>query len=243
MRPVNLIPRDERKGGHRPTRTGPVAYLLVGGLVAVLAGLSAFVLTGNTVSEREAEVAHLEQEEQVARARAESLSAFADFAAMQQARTATVSSLATSRFDWERVLRELALVLPEDVWLVSLSGKVSPEVAVESEAAGGLEDGIAGPSLSMTGCAAGHESTAGFVAALEDIDGVTRVGLSTSERSGSDASSGTTTSESFAGCTTRDFLSSFQIAVAFDGVAPASGVVAQATTQQTEQVVTSTGGG
>ena len=30
---------------------------------------------------------------------------------------ATVTSLADSRFDWERVMRELSLVLPADVWL------------------------------------------------------------------------------------------------------------------------------
>lgn len=270
MRPVNLIPPDERRGARRPARTGPLAYLLVGALVAVLAGVTALVLTGNTISEREAEVAGLEQEEQAARARAESLRAFADFAVMQQARAETVSSLARSRFDWERVLRELALVLPDDVWLVSLSGKVSPEVSMEGGADVALGDGIAGPSLAMTGCAAGHESAAGFVAALEDIDGVTRVGLATSERtSDSTESSGTASGSSAGDCPADDFVSKFEIVVAFDGVAveaasppvaalptagestvadaaqqqAEAGAAIQESAQQAEQAVTSTQGG
>lgn len=243
MRPVNLIPQDERRGGRRPARTGPVAYLLVGALLAVLAGVTSLVLTGNTVAEREAEVAHLEQEEEAARARAESLSAFANFAVMQQARALTVSSLAQSRFDWERVLRELALVLPEDIWLTTLSGKVGPEVSVESEGDSKLADGTTGPSLSMVGCAAGHESTARLVAALEDIDGVTRVGLATSERSSDSGASGATETSSTEGCTARDFLSTFEIVVAFDGVDVEAVVPTEESAPETAQVATPVEGG
>ena len=41
------------------------------------------------------------------------------------------TSLAQSRFDWERVLRELAIVIPEDVWLTNLTATVSPEVQLD----------------------------------------------------------------------------------------------------------------
>ena len=34
MRPVNLIPPEDRRGQHAPLRTGPLAYILVGALVA-----------------------------------------------------------------------------------------------------------------------------------------------------------------------------------------------------------------
>ena len=47
----------------------------------------------------------------------------------------TVSSLAQSRFDWERVLRELSLVIPEDVWLVKVTGTVSPAVDLDAGSA------------------------------------------------------------------------------------------------------------
>jgi Tfp pilus assembly protein PilN len=221
MRPVNLIPADERGAG-APTRTGPIAYVIVGGLVAVLAGIALLVTTGNTISEREAEVERLEAEEASARARAESMSAFAEFAAMEQARTETVASLARSRFDWERVLRELALVIPGDVWLTDLTGTVSQDVSLESSSEGSTRSEVAGPALDIEGCAPGHESVARFVAALRDIDGVTRVGLSTSQLPDEEQGASSTGTESSDGCAVRSFISTFQITVAFDEVATAA---------------------
>jgi Tfp pilus assembly protein PilN len=217
MRPVNLIPASERRGVVQ-TRTGPVAYVLIGGLIAVLVGVALLVTTSNTISEREAEISRLEAEEASARARAESMSAFAEFATIQQTRTETVSSLATSRFDWERVLRELALVIPPDVWLTDLTGSVSKEASVASESATSTREQIAGPALEMVGCAAGHESVARLVAALRDIDGVTRVGLSTSELPEDDDSTTSGSGQSGDGCQVRSFISKFEVTVAFDEV-------------------------
>ena len=34
MRPINLIPPEERRGSQAPLRSGPLAYILVGALVA-----------------------------------------------------------------------------------------------------------------------------------------------------------------------------------------------------------------
>ena len=181
MRPVNLIPVEDRKhrrgGGNG---SSPVGYIVIGVLLAVLAGVVALVSTGNTIVEREAEIDRLEGEKQVAQARADSLRSFADFASTEEARTATVTSLATSRFDWERVLRELALVIPPNVTLLTVSGTASPEVSVTNEVDIQLRGEIPGPALSLNGCAVSQPGVAELVAAVEDIDGVTRVGLSDS---------------------------------------------------------------
>ena len=63
MRPVNLIPPDLRRGVQAPSRTGPVAYLVVGGLALVLAGVTLLVLSQNQISEREADITRLKQEQ------------------------------------------------------------------------------------------------------------------------------------------------------------------------------------
>ncbi len=210
MRPVNLIPPEERRAGKRSSRTGPAAYLLIGALVAILGGVTMVVMTGNSISESEAEIARLEQEEAAATARAESLAAFAEFSTAQAERTQTVSTLAQSRFDWERVLRELAVVIPAGITLKDLTGTVNPAVSLENAGDVRLRAEIPGPALTMTGCAAGQEAVAALVAALEDIDGVTRVGLQSSEHQ--DAGSGGTGGECFAGA-------SFALAAAFDEVA------------------------
>ena len=176
MRSVNLIPPEDRRGDRAPMRTGNLSYVLVGGLAMLLIAVVATAFTSKQISDRESEKQALQQELDQATARADSLSAFANFRAIQEARTATISSLAESRFDWERVIRELSLVLPTDIWLTNLTGTVSSEVSLENGAEVALRDSVEGPALEMVGCAPSEDSVAGLMAALEDIDGVTRVG-------------------------------------------------------------------
>lgn len=222
MRPVNLIPQDQRRGEGARSRTGHLPYILLGVLGLVLVGVVLLVLTSGRIDERKAEIATLEQREQIATARAQALRPYVAFALMAASREQTVSQLANSRFDWERVLNELALVLPSDVWLTSLTGTVSP--AVEVQGATGVESRseVLGPALELVGCAAGQEGVANLVSALRDIDGVTRVGLDSSARPEASASGGGSSGESAGDdCRTRDFIAQFQIVVAFDA-APAT---------------------
>lgn len=229
MRPVNLIPPEDRRGDSAPLRTGPLPYMLLAGLVALLLGVTAVVVTNNQISEKESEVAKLEGEDTVASARAQRLTHFTQFQTTSEQRVETVSELADSRFDWERVMRELSLVLPHDVWLVGLTASAAPGVGVEGGGGGGggssMRAAIAGPALELTGCAKGQEAVAGFVTALKDIDGVTRVGVQSSElgeeKEGGEGGGG---SDSSGGeeCRTHAFIAKFEIVVAFDA-APVTG--------------------
>lgn len=226
MRPVNLIPSEDRRGQDAPGRTGPLPYLLVGVLVAALVGVTALVLIGNQISDRKSEITRLEQEDAAAKARAEKLAAYSQFRTMHEQRVLTVSKLADSRFDWERVMRELSLVLPRNVWLTNLIASASAEasVAESSSGSGGtdLRASIPGPALQLTGCATSHDAVAAFVTTLKDIDGVTRVAVESSElpESGEGAASATggkgeskVTSDD---CRTRNFIAEFHVVVAFD---------------------------
>jgi Tfp pilus assembly protein PilN len=226
VRPINLIPLEERRGEQAPLRSGPLVYVLIGALVAVLAGVTALVLVGNQISEREGEIARLEVEDAREKARAESLVAYTQFREMSEQRVTTVASLADSRFDWERVMRELALVLPNDTWLVSLTASAGGE---SGEGSSGLGTAALGPTLEMTGCATGQEAVAGFVTALKDIDGVTRVGVQSSELGTDDAGGGGDGGGSEGGdeCRTRSFIAKFEIVVAFDA-APVPATAAEA---------------
>jgi Tfp pilus assembly protein PilN len=244
MRPVNLIPLEDRHGQNAPLRTGPVAYILIGALVLALAGVTALVLTGNQISDRKSELAQVKREDAAATARAESLAPYAQFAALHEQRVATISSLADSRFDWERVMRELALILPHDVWLVSLDATASAEAggSDSSSEGGSIAGSIAGPSLAISGCAAGQEAVAGFVTVLKDIEGVTRVGVESSELPSQEEGAGSASgSESGEGggssdCRTRSFISQFSIAVAFDAApVPVTGSEESAPVSATEK--------
>lgn len=234
MRPVNLIPPEDRRGEKAPMRTGALSYVIVAVLAVALLGVTGLVLASNQVSDRKAEKSGLESQLAEAEAQARRVSSFANFASLQQAREQTVATLAQSRFDWERVLRELAIVIPEDVWLTHLTATVSPEVQLDdsgsssgSSSSAGVSglDSVQGPALQIEGCGNGHEAVAGFLAALRDIDGVTRVSVLSSDRP--DPSTATEDSSAAAAgsgggasgdCATRDFISKFGIVAAFDAV-------------------------
>jgi Tfp pilus assembly protein PilN len=229
VRPVNLIPPENRRGHHGPLRAGPLSYVIVAVLAVALLGVTLVVTTNNKISDRKAEKASLEAELAEAQAQAERLRPFTDFVALQRARQDTVTSLATSRFDWERVLRELAIVIPSDVWLTSLDASASAETSASTSStssASTVAEGIEGPSLDIQGCASGHEAVARFLAALRDIDGVTRVTVTSSARQESSSSTSSTSTAPSSGatagsCATRDFISTFSIVAAFDAAQPA----------------------
>lgn len=223
MRPVNLIPPEDRRGEQAPLRTGPLVYIVLGALVAVLVGVVVLVLTDNQISERKDEVAKLKREDAATAARATRLSAYTRFRGISEQRVETVQSLAESRFDWERVMRELSLVLPGDVWLVGLTASATPDTSISGGGSSGadLRSSVPGPALELTGCATGQEAVAGFVTALKDIDGVTRVGVQSSELGdrkdeGGGAAAGSGDGGTSDECRTRASIAKFEIVVAFD---------------------------
>ena len=229
MRPVNLIPPEQRRGDRAPTRTGSLPYVILGALVAVLAGVAATVVTGNQISDRKSQIATLESQQADAQARAEALQPYADLAGLATTRSTTVTSLAQSRFDWDRVLRELALVIPDDVWLTQLAGTVSPEVQLTDGPDVQLRDEAPGPALEIIGCAASHESVASFLQSLRDIDGVTRVAIASDSRPDEASGGSGAGGQSDTDCRTRNFISRFEVVAAFDAVAvPASAAPAAA---------------
>ena len=124
MRAINLLPRDDkRKGGTKPTNP-IVLTAVIGGVVvtALLCGL--FVMAHGGVSSKQAELDGLQHElaaiptpaqDQVARADA--------LAADKDARITALNAALARRVAWDRVFREFAMVLPDDVWLQKLSGQ------------------------------------------------------------------------------------------------------------------------
>ena len=226
MRPINLIPEDEQRRSRGPSSSGnPLAYLIVGALAIALAGVVMLVLTSNTINDRESEVVTLQVQKAAATARAQRLSAYASFQQVAEQRKQTIANLADSRFDWARVIKQLSLVLPPNVFFTSLSG---------SAGGGESSEGIAGPSLTIAGCAPIQNAVAGFVATLKQIDGVTRVELKQSVIGGSEGQV-----NGASGCSVGH-KAQFSILVAFDE-APSSPDSATATEAPTTEAPTTEG--
>jgi Tfp pilus assembly protein PilN len=192
VRAVNLIPTEERRGGGAPGRTGNAVYVVLGAMGVLLIALTAWVMTGNSIKDKQGELNRLSNEANVAESQAASLRAYSDFATLRQKRIATVAALAESRFDWDRAMRQLARVLPGDVWLTSFVGTVKPGVSFANGGAGGSDTGqIRGalpvPAVELVGCTETQAEVATVMARLRQIEDVTRVTLASSEKSESAA--------------------------------------------------------
>ncbi len=237
MRPVNLIPPEDRRGDHAPLRAGVASYAIVAVLAVALIGLVLVILTNNKISDSQTEIAGLEARKAQADLAAANLAPYDQFASTQQARSQTVNSLAKSRFDWERVLNELALVIPERVTLETLTGTSSAGTSVAADSSGSAastDASVLGPSLLISGCADGQKGVARLLAALRDIDGVTRVGMQSSElgdqaTTAGETAAGSTTAEG-GSCQVKPSIAKFQITVAFDAVPVPPAALAPTTT-------------
>jgi len=186
MRAVNLLPPDLRSGpkgpapavASGPESSGLGAFAVLGVLVLCVLGLAAYVLAGNAVKEREAELAAVSAESVALTQRVSALRPYADFESMVNARVQTVTDLASSRFDWEQALRDLARAVPPDVTIGSFKGDLGGEQAGGS----GIRSAVTAPAITLVGCTYSQTKVATLMARLRTIDGVTRVSLSKSDK-------------------------------------------------------------
>jgi Tfp pilus assembly protein PilN len=180
MRAVNLIPDESLRGGGRGG-----ALALLGGLAVLLVLVTFYVTTGNTVVERRAELSTLQGQVATAQAQADATRPYREFAALARARVETVRQLGSARFDWHDAFADLSKVLPEDVWLSTLTGTVTTGVSVAGgggSAAAGLRSAIPNPAIEMTGCTVDHESVVRLISRLRLMNSVERVSLADSSK-------------------------------------------------------------
>jgi Tfp pilus assembly protein PilN len=199
MRAVNLLPPDTRGaskvsadlGAGPEAKGGPGPFVVLGVLAACVAGAAGYVLTENTIKQRSADLAEVTLSQQALQKQANQLKPYADYDATAKARVQTVRDLATSRFDWEQALRDLARAVPADVTLSSLTGDIGNGAG---GGGGALRSAISAPAITIQGCAPGQKQVARLMARLNDIDGVTRVSLGRSAAQAVDVGSDGTAS-------------------------------------------------
>lgn len=190
MKAVNLLP-SEHRGAPKAVAKGPSpapapggsslgAFAVLGALALVLVMVAAYVLAGNAVKEREAELARVQAEVQIVQAQAAALKPYADFRQLAVQRVSTVQQLAASRFDWEQALRDISRALPGDVHLKKFHGSVSNSIG--SSGGSQLRSAVASPAIELTGCTTTQSSVAKLMARLRGVRGVTRVSLSKSDK-------------------------------------------------------------
>jgi Tfp pilus assembly protein PilN len=134
VRAVNLLPRDDyfkrRQQQQKVQWVVVVPVILVVLISGVLSML--FLSASGTVKDRKAELATLNAElAAIPTPNVSKVQSQNALAADKDARIKAVNSALSRRVAWDRVFRELSLVLPDDVWLTDLSAKspVSPALA------------------------------------------------------------------------------------------------------------------
>jgi Tfp pilus assembly protein PilN len=206
MKAVNLLPPDLRgaakpasavvaRGDDATGRAG--AFAVLGALAFCVVALAAYVLVGNTVKDRRAELDQVTAQATAVQARAAKLKPYADFAAQAKERVQTVKDLAASRFDWEQALRDLSRAVPAGVTLDKLDGSI----ASSSGGGSGLRAAIAAPAVELSGCTTGGQvAVATLLSRLRNVDGVTRVSLSKSDKPDTAVASSGTSGTPPTGC-------------------------------------------
>jgi Tfp pilus assembly protein PilN len=158
MHAFNLLPKEEvrtEKEG-RPSAMPHVIVALAG--VLVFATLAAFYLSsGASVTKKTGELDDLRGDLaslQVPEKQPQSSGGVANIESQRAARTAALSTALADRLAWDRILRELALVLPSDVTLVTLDATApSPGSAGAATSAGVTTFRITGTSVSQASVA------------------------------------------------------------------------------------------
>ena len=90
----------------------------------LLAMVAVYVVTGNQVTDSQSKAAAAKAEADSLQAQAAKQADYVDFAAIADARLNSVAGVAQTRFDWERFMRELSLIMPEGSWIQSADGSV-----------------------------------------------------------------------------------------------------------------------
>lgn len=192
MKAVNLIPREARRGGVSPSlgRLG-ASHLLIGLLTVAVAMVTLYVLSNNTVSQRQAQLASLNQQMTRMKAAVAQLQKYNQFEKLAQAREATVKEIASSRFDWHAALSDLSKVVPAKTTLQSLVATVSTSTNAGGGGASGTVRGdVNAPALSLKGCTGSQDEVAQLMSRLRVINGVSRVTLEDTSVAPSGSSNG-----------------------------------------------------
>jgi Tfp pilus assembly protein PilN len=124
MRAVNLLPREDTRSREAPKpASGVVKVAAVGGGVVVLALAAGFVFASRGVNTQRANLQSAQTQLAVTpRKPSHNMRARAKVADDRDRRAVALATALSQRVSWDRVLRRLALVLPDDIWLTSLAG-------------------------------------------------------------------------------------------------------------------------
>lgn len=176
MRAVNLLPSDAAR-----TRRGlPQAPVAAAGLAVfvVSAGLvGAYEHAHGQVQDRHAELQSLQQQIAALPPAAHTNPLPSGLAANQVSRVGALSAALSHRVAWDPMFHQLALVMPDDVWLTDLKASSPSPVAEAATATPSSTTGTLPTAFTMTGKTYSQDSVARLLSRLSTVPGLRDVQL------------------------------------------------------------------
>jgi Tfp pilus assembly protein PilN len=173
MRAVNLLPKDH---GHRTVKKESLPVLVgacSGVLVAAALG-AMFMMGSGKIAAEQHKLDDLNRRYQALPPAPPGPSAVQQLLAGEQsARVSALSAALGSRVAWDRVFREFSLVLPDDVWLTTLTAKspISPATNAATSSGG------APSQFTLQGRTYSHDGVARLLSRLQLVPDLTNVQL------------------------------------------------------------------
>jgi Tfp pilus assembly protein PilN len=181
VRAVNLLPRDH---GRQRAVTKESLPVLVGGctflLVAAVLG-AMFMMGSGKIASAQRELDDRNREFQaLPPAPPGPTPGQQQLAGEQSARVTALTTALSSRVSWDRVFREFSLILPDDVWITSLSAKSPISPATNASSTGGSTE----PTMfTVQGRTYSHDGVARLLSRLQLVPDLTNVQLLSAARS------------------------------------------------------------
>ncbi|HEX6951269.1 MAG TPA: PilN domain-containing protein [Gaiellaceae bacterium] len=133
MRAVNLLPRQQQAAQKRERPNSVALGAGIAGAAVLLALVAGFLLANRSVDRQRQALTDARAELAVTPAHnvsAKTQSFRATLLSQREQRSLALAAAIGKRVAWDRILRRVALVMPDDVWLQSLSGSVPLDSAL-----------------------------------------------------------------------------------------------------------------
>lgn len=175
MRAVNLLPRDHHQKAVGLPSTPVLVGICAGVLVAAGLGTD-FMIQSAKVAKEQRKLDGLQARVQaLPEAPAGPSAGATQLAGEHSARVSALAAAMANRVAWDRIFREFSLVLPDDVWLTTLTAQ-SPASSTASTG------GTTPTQFSITGRTYSHDGVARLLSRLQVIPDLQNVTLVSSTR-------------------------------------------------------------
>jgi Tfp pilus assembly protein PilN len=173
-RRINLVPRGER--ARTTTNVGMLAVVVSGIVVLFALGLGYYMFS-NSLSDSKAELEGVQQERAALEAQVFALQAYQRLAQQRTDTETVVQAIYAGRTAVAQLMGDISLVVPENVWFVSLELSGSDPLSAGAPPSAAATSATSDSTLSLEGNTYKFEDVAGLLVRLQLIPELSGINL------------------------------------------------------------------